>query len=87
MLNADSCPPIPTKDLIDHCSSVACHSIVPVFDIKTYEMVYEYALFAVGSQYKNEVIYISMRLFLACVCSMVLPHFSPLLGYQIQLKF
>lgn len=50
MLNGEIFSPKPLK--IDDCPHVQT-----VFDIKTYEMVHEYALFAVTTHNTNEVIF------------------------------
>nr|XP_027111105.1 uncharacterized protein LOC113730560 isoform X2 [Coffea arabica] len=52
MLNIDDGPPTPPETF--YLWATFTLGIVPVFDIKTYEMVYEYAMFAIGAQFKNE---------------------------------
>ena len=58
MLNIDDGPPTPPETF--YLWATFTLGIVPVFDIKTYEMVYEYAMFAIGAQFKNEVTLLSL---------------------------
>lgn len=55
LLDCDDFPPLRPENIFDR-RPFANNNIVPVFDIKTYEMVYEYAMFALGTQSEKEVI-------------------------------
>ncbi|KAL3521035.1 hypothetical protein ACH5RR_019184 [Cinchona calisaya] len=60
VLKANECPPTPPENFVNLGRTVT-RSIVLVFDIKTFEMVYKYAMFAVAAQYQNEGIRLHLK--------------------------